>query len=470
MSKYLGFSLAITLVHLLSISACCETRCEPEICYSRNALHPIDPENPTDNEVFEKFDIKLLELSTSTFTTTTTTTSGGVTITLTITTTTEVPLFLDPYLTISESNCPGCEKQAVYLQVNPLVSTATDSASTVVIGFHRYPSTSTTQCPVVDIYSVFGNWSPTAGVVALPVIFPQDTAAFVLVFPPFFDFTDLLIYFTFNGIASSATYVPDIANYDATLTSDVFTSLFTTTILASDGTFVNYQTKSNITLTLCELYERIKKDRYCGSVDNECLDYIAFSNVCDESRLVVCRTVCREKKECVPIKSCFMRYAAFVTCSLKTCVSFESAGSCANIFATVNNSCSDKFNACNAAMSYICNKTDCTQSVSICIYTMFNNIIGLNPYCNMGFRESSLLYGLSKEDRMSMEGICDTKEDELSEMIEKSEEKVTKMKKRAATPSKKSVQKTSFMAKFNWAIAGSCTVVIMAVAVYIFVM
>ena len=191
-----------------------------------------------------------------------------------------------------------------------------------------------------------------------------------------------------------------------------------TEVLAADGTFVNYQTRSNGVLALCQLYECIKKNKHCGSIDDDCLNYIILSNICDEARLLVCRTVCRER-ECIPIKTCFLKYTAFVTCSLKTCANFESAGSCVNVFSTINNSCSDKFNACNAAMSYICNKID----VSVCIEAMFSSIIGVNPYCSMSFKESVLLYGLSKEDRASMESVCDSKEDELLEMIRKKRKK-----------------------------------------------
>ena len=119
--------------------------------------------------------------------------------------------------------------------------------------------------------------------------------------------------------------------------------------------------------------------------------------------------------------------------------------------------CSDKFSACSAAMSYFCNKI----GVSVCIEAMFSGIIGYNPYCNMDLKESSLLYGLSDEDYTSMERICEGGEEDSAEMMSTG---------KSTGKGKKSAKKASFIGRFKWVIAGGCTAIVVGVAVYIFVM
>ena len=80
---------------------------------------------------------------------------------------TVIPAAISSVFSAIKLAAPGVRQALPLIPIDPTM--------TYALAFQKYPNTCTPQCPFVDIYSLFGNWSASAGVIVAPVISPADT-------------------------------------------------------------------------------------------------------------------------------------------------------------------------------------------------------------------------------------------------------------------------------------------------------
>lgn len=251
----------------------------------------------------------------------------------------------------------------------------------------------------IDPAFVIAQWGvPLAGPIApfipsLFLIFQSGTT------PASYDFAGQMIIIAFNAVATSATYT-DTTGFNAagilaetitvTVTSEIFTSNTQTFVgtllpvvfdLMPFHRFVpywGYPSQQKIALTRID--KLIREYSHTKGISPN--DFNAMSHISSifTSRCCIMKRCCKTKYESKCCKSTLIKYFAFVSCSLRCLPKFEC---CPEYVCELDKACrssKDCVSVFAALLLKIC--VGLKIDASYCAQTIFDSVIGYNPYCS----------------------------------------------------------------------------------------